>query len=257
MTPGALVLDLGNTQLTVGLYRDGTKVDVWRLSADPRRTSDEWAVLLKGLVGDEGPIGRAAIASVVPAATAALENGVERAFSVDALVVDHTTPGVLLDVEVPSSVGADRLANATGARSRYTLPVIVVDFGTATNFDVVDRRGRYVGGAIAPGLGTSADALIRLAARLPAFPLEAPERAIGKNTVACLQSGMVFGFAGLVDALVARIQEEIPERAEVVATGGYAPLLFEACRTLERLDMDLTIDGLWELLRFGDETDAH
>jgi len=257
VSEGILVLDLGNTELTMGLYRDGEKEGVWRLSSDVRRTSDEWSVLFRGLATGHGPITRAALASVVPEATAALEEGVRSAFDIEALPIDHTTPGVLVDVEEPSSVGADRLANAVGVRVRHPLPAIVVDFGTATNFDVVDRQGRYVGGAIAPGFGTSSDALIRVAARLPAFPRKAPERAIGKNTVDCLQSGVVFGFAGLVDGLVQRIQAEMPERAAVIATGGFAPLLFESCRTLERLDMDLTIDGIRELLRFGDEPHAN
>lgn len=251
MTEGHLALDLGNTNITLGLYRDGAKEATWRLSTDLRRTADEWAVLLKGLLEGRRAVGRAAIASVVPTATEALRQAVRSILGTDPLIVDHRTPGVRVKVDNPASVGADRLANAVGARRKYALPAIVVDFGTATNFDVVDGDGAYIGGALAPGVGVATEALLTRASRLPGFDLVAPPQAIGRTTVACLQSGVIFGFSGLVDHLVDRIRAELAQGVSVVATGGYAALIAPECRTVQDVDMDLTVDGIHDLLLEG------
>jgi len=251
----SLILDLGNTNLDVGLYQNGDISRVWRLSTDARRTADEWSVLLKGLVGDQEVAG-VAIASVVPTATIPLTEACRETFGVRVLVVDERTPGVRVKVDLPSSVGADRLANAVGARMRYPLPAVVVDLGTGTNIDVVDLDGAYIGGAIAPGVGVATDALLSRAARLPAFSFEAPAHAIGTTTVSCLQSGVVFGFAGMVDALVERILSELGREATVIATGGYAPLIAAQSRTIAHVDMNLTIEGIHALYHAWEEPDA-
>lgn len=247
MTGSFLALDLGNTHLTIGLYRDDRKAGSWRLSTDPRRTADEWWVLLTGLLAEAGKVERVALSSVVPDATAALADAVERAVGRPVELVDHRTPGILVDVADPASVGADRLLNAVSVHRAGLAPAIIVDFGTATNIDVVNATGAYVGGAIAPGVGVSTAALLAKASRLPGFPLAMPTSAIGRTTIACLQVGTVFGFAGLVDAIVERIQVEMGSPSRVIATGGYAQLIAGASRTIQTVDEDLTVDGLYRL----------
>ncbi len=250
-----LALDLGNSHLTIGLYKAGHKAGSWRLSTDARRTADEWWVLLTGLLAAHAPIDRVALASVVPDATLALSEAVERAFGTPVERVDHRTPGILVDVVDPASVGADRLINAVSISRAGRAPAIIVDFGTATNIDVVDATGAYIGGAIAPGVGVATDALLAKASQLPGFLLEMPASAIGRTTTTCLQVGAVFGFAGLVDAIVERIQAELGAPCLVIATGGYAQLIAGASRTIQEVDQDLTVDGLYRL--FGAlETEA-
>lgn len=242
-----LALDLGNSHLTIGLYRAGRKAGSWRISTDARRTSDEWWVWLTGLLAKEAPIDRAALTSVVPDATSALMEAVERAFGTKVERVDHRTPGILVNVVDPASVGADRLINAVSVHRAGRAPAIIVDFGTATNIDVVDATGAYIGGAIAPGVGVATDALLAKASQLPGFLLELPTSAIGRTTTSCLQAGCVFGFAGLVDSIVERIQGELGAPCLVIATGGYAPLIARASRTIQEVDPDLTVDGLYRL----------
>ncbi len=250
MSDSFLALDLGNTHLTIGLYRGGRKSGSWRLSTDARRTADEWWVLLTGLLAEAGAIERVAMASVVPDATAALAEAAERAVGAVVERVDHRTPGILVDVVDPASVGADRLLNAVSAHRSGRAPAIIVDFGTATNIDVVSAEGAYVGGAIAPGVGVATEALLARASQLPGFSLEMPASAIGRTTITCLQAGTVFGFGGLVDAIVQRIQAELGAPCRVIATGGYAELIAGASATIQEVDPDLTVDGLYRL--FGE-----
>src|SRR6187551_2950449 len=214
-----LAVDVGNTQTALGLYDDGTLADNWRLATERTSTADELGVLLGGLLDFESVDG-ICLASTVPVLIREWEALAAKWAHAPLLVVG---PGVRTGIPIryddPREVGPDRIANAVAARERYGAPVIVVDFGTSTNFDIVSRDGDYVGGVLAPGIEISMDALFTRAARLLKVPFEAPERVIGKTTTAGLQSGLVYGFAGQVDGIATRVREELeaPD-APVVAT---------------------------------------
>ncbi|MDI3297809.1 MAG: type III pantothenate kinase [Bacillota bacterium] len=244
-----LALDVGNTTTMIGLYRGRQLVRHWRVSSRPERTSDEWAVVLKVLFDRAGErleeVDGAAVACVVPPALAAIDRFLRRELEVEPLVVGpgvHT--GMSIRYENPREVGADRIVDAVAAHEKYGGPVIVVDFGTATTFDVVDASGTYLGGAIAPGIGISTEALFEHASKLPRVELVRPPRVIGRNTVQSMQSGILFGFAGQVDALVRRIQRELGGPTAVVATGGYAELVASESETIQKVDPFLTLTGL-------------
>ncbi|MBX5465063.1 MAG: type III pantothenate kinase [Clostridia bacterium] len=244
-----LALDVGNTTTMLGLYRGRQLVRHWRVSTRPERTSDEWAVVLQVLFDRSGErpeeVDGAAVACVVPPALAALERFLRQELHVEPLVVGpgvHT--GMPIRYENPREVGADRIVDAVAAYEKYGGPVIVVDFGTATTFDVVDAGGSYLGGVIAPGIGISTEALFEHASKLPRVELVRPPRVIGRNTVHSMQSGILFGFAGQVDALVRRIQRELGQETAVVATGGYAELVASESECIQRVDPFLTLAGL-------------
>lgn len=244
-----LVVDVGNTTTGVGIFDGERLAHHWWLTTLRERTADELGLMVLGLMRLEGASPRrltaAAISSVVPSQTEPWRQACRRYFGVEALVVG---PGVDAGVEVayrfPEELGADRLVNAAAARHLYGAPVVVVDFGTATTFDVVDAQGRYLGGAIAPGVGISAEALFEHAARLPRVELRRPPSVIGATTAQSVQSGIVFGFAGQVDGLVRRILRELGARARVVATGGLAPLIAPESETIEEVNPILTLVGL-------------
>jgi type III pantothenate kinase len=239
-----LAVDVGNTQTALGLY-DGTALgDHWRLATDPERTGDELGVLLAGLL-DFDSVDGICLASTVPTLVREWEGLASRWTSARLLVVG---PGVKTGIPIryddPREVGPDRIVNAVAAKERYGAPVIVVDFGTSTNFDVVSPEGEYVGGVLAPGIEISMDALFARAARLVKVDYAAPETVIGKTTVGGLQSGLVYGFAGQVDGIVGRIRAELGVDARVVATGGLADLVAPHSHTIERIDPFLTLEGL-------------
>ncbi|HHY95286.1 MAG TPA: type III pantothenate kinase [Firmicutes bacterium] len=244
-----LAVDVGNTNIVWGVYRGKELSFHWRTTTGRQTTADEFGMLLHQLCAYHG-LGLAALhavvmASVVPPLTPALEEMCRRYLGVEALVVG---PGVKTGMDIrydnPREVGADRIVNAVAAYELYGGPAIVVDFGTATTFDVISSQGEYLGGAIAPGIGISTEALFERAARLPRIELVKPRSAIGKNTVASMQAGIVFGFAGQVDELVRRIKKELGEEARVIATGGMAELLAGEARTIEKVDPLLTLEGL-------------
>ncbi|MGH8912297.1 MAG: type III pantothenate kinase [Acidimicrobiia bacterium] len=246
-----LLIDVGNTQTVVGLD-DGDKVDTWRLSTQGSRTADEYRLLLASLLaGAADGIEGAALSSVVPPATVALRSAIAGVVGVDPVVVGPgTRTAMSLRVDNPREVGADRIVNALGAIARFGAPVVTVDFGTATTVDLVGAEGEYRGGAIAPGLTIAADALVRSTAALRRVDVVAPAHAAGHNTVEAIQSGLVFGYAGLVDGLVGRILAEFGH-AEVplVATGGLAEVVVPHCTYAITLDPQLTLRGLrvvWE-----------
>ncbi len=246
-----LALDLGNTNLTCGVFAQGRLRLRARLSTRRDGTSDEWGVLIAQQLAQRGvgpaDITGAILASVVPPATSAVIAGVREFLGVVPILVDQSLDtGLEVAYEHPEELGADRLVNAVGALCELRPPIIIVDFGTATTFDAIDRLGRYLGGAIAPGISVSADALFQRAALLHRVPLQPPERAIGRTTEESLQSGIVLGFAGQVDALVRRMQRELGG-AEVVATGGLAELIAPHTETVRRIDQDLTLRGLLQL----------
>jgi type III pantothenate kinase len=248
-----LAVDVGNTQTVLGLYRDGDLVEHWRVATDRSRTGDELAVLLGGLL-DPDAVDGICLSTTVPSIVREWERLADRWAHAALLVVG---PGVRTGIPIryddPREVGPDRIVNAVAVRARYGAPAIVVDFGTSTNFDVVSAEGEYVGGVLAPGIEISMQALFARAARLVNVDFAAPERVVGKTTVGGLQSGLVYGFAGQVDGIVARIRDELgaPD-ATVVATGGLAELIAPHSSVIEHVDPFLTLEGLrlvWELNR--------
>jgi len=245
-----LAVDVGNTQTALGLYSGGELEDNWRIATERSTTADELGVLLGGLLDFDGVEG-ICLASTVPVLIREWEALAGKWAHAPLLVVG---PGVKTGIPIryddPREVGPDRIVNAVAAKERYGAPVIVVDFGTSTNFDVVSPDGDYVGGVLAPGIETSMEALFARAARLVKVDYAAPATVIGKTTVGGLQSGLVYGFAGQVDGIVGRIREELGAEAPTIATGGLADLVAPHSQTIERVDAFLTLDGLrmlWEL----------
>lgn len=246
-----LAVDVGNTQTALGLYEGERLVDHWRVSTDRTRTGDELGVLLAGLL-DAETVSGICLSSTVPTLVREWELLAERWANAPLLSVGPgVRTGIAIRYDDPREVGPDRIVNAVAAKAAYGAPVIVVDFGTSTNFDVVSPTGEYVGGVLAPGIEISMEALFARAARLVKVDFVAPATVIGKTTVAGLQSGLVFGFAGQVDGIAARIREELgaPD-ALVVATGGLAEIVAPHSSAITRVDPFLTLDGLrlvWEL----------
>jgi type III pantothenate kinase len=239
-----LAVDVGNTQTVFGLFEGDRLAEQRRAGTEPERTGDELAVLLRGLLELDGLEG-ICLASTVPALVRSYEDFAERWARAPLLVVGPgTRTGLTVRYDDPREVGPDRIVNAVAARERYGAPCIVVDFGTSTNFDVVSSEGEYVGGVLAPGVEISMDALFARAARLFRVDFSEPPTVIGKTTGAALQSGLVYGFAGQVDAIVARIRDELGDDAPTVATGGLADLIAPHSRTIEKVDPDLTLEGL-------------
>lgn len=243
-----LAIDIGNTEVTVGLFDDAVLAGHWRFMTTPDRTPDEWAqVLGQALIAAPRPIVSCVLGSVAPGATSAVAQGVEKVTGVAAMRIDAKSAlPLVLDVDHPESVGADRIINGLVAQLEWRAAAIIVDFGTATTFDCVTADGRFIGGAIMPGLRTSADELTRKAAKLPATDLQLPQRAIGRNTEACIQAGVLFGAADAIDGMVRRIRAEWPEpvRPRAIATGGLSVLVAPLCRELDGVDRDLTLRGL-------------
>jgi len=244
-----IAIDVGNTQTVMGLY-DGTElVDSWRLSTVRDRTADEYRLFFAGLLRQDGyrldEVHGVALSSVVPSAKAAMIQVAEDMIEGPLVVVGPgVKTGMPIHIDNPHEVGADRVVNAVAALHRYGTPVVAVDFGTSTNLDAVDASGAYVGGAIAPGLEVSLNALISATAALRRVDLTPPRAAIGKSTVEAIQSGLLYGHAGLVDGLVDRLVAELGGKVAVVATGGLAPTIVPHCRSVEIVDANLTLDGL-------------
>lgn len=244
-----LVADVGNTQTVLGLYEGKDLVHDFRIESSKGRTVDEYHVLLRALLDvaevDREEVEAAIIASVVPAVTETIEGAIALAFGFDPLVVGPgIKTGMPILYENPREVGADRIVNAVAAYELVKGAVIVVDFGTATTFDCVSTKGEYLGGAIAPGIQISADALFSRAAKLARVEIAKPPRVVGRNTVHSMQSGIVFGYVGLVDGMVDRIRAELGYSTAVIATGGLARLVAPESRTIERVEDFLTLEGL-------------
>lgn len=245
-----LAADVGNTEIVLGVFRGSELVHTWRVSTGAERTADELALLLAGFLGREGmsfesEITGLVVASVVPDVTAAMREMATRYLPAPPVIVGPgTKTGVPILTDNPREVGADRVVNALAAFDRFGGPVIVVDFGTSTNFDVVSDRGEFVGGVIGPGIQVSAASLFARTARLPRVELVAPPSVIGRNTVHCIQSALVFGTADLVDGIVRRIRDELGAPAVTVATGGLAPIVIPHCGTIDHHEPWLTLEGL-------------
>ncbi len=244
-----LVVDVGNTNTVLGVYDHDTLRADWRIETNTGRTADEFAVLVRELMGlveiPWGALSAAIVATVVPPVLFALDGFCRRWLRVTPLVVGPgIKTGMPILTENPREVGADRIVNAVAAFERHHQGCIVVDFGTATTFDAVSPRGEYLGGAIAPGLTISADALFHAAAKLPRVELVRPAKVVGRNTVSSMQSGLIFGYAGLVDSIVERMRHELEFEVKVVATGGLAGLIAKESRSIEETDDMLTLRGL-------------
>jgi type III pantothenate kinase len=246
-----LTLDIGNTEITLGLFAGDDLEAHWRMTTNPDRTPDEWGSAVGAFLVQAGhspnEVRAVCLASVAPAVTQSVVEGIARSTGRTGVSIDSRSPlPVTLDVDEPLSVGADRIVNALAAVELYRADTIVVDFGTATTFDCVTAEARFLGGVIMPGLRTAADQLTRRTAKLPATELRAPARVIGRRTEECIQAGVLYGTADAVDGIVRRIRAEWPggRRPGVVATGGLAGVVAPLTSTIERTDPDLALRGL-------------
>lgn len=240
-------IDIGNTHTVIGIH-DGEWRQVWRLSTRTDDTEDQTASVIHGLCHLAGlPMSASCVlaCSVVPSANSGWKSFAAKYLGVEAIFVSTGQQvGIRVDYDPPHAVGADRIVNALAATKKFGAPVIIVDFGTATTCDTVSSDGAYLGGAIIPGLQTSCEALALKAAKLPTFELQAPETAIGTNTVGALRSGVMLGHAGAVDRVVSAIQEELGSHTPVIGTGGLAVKFQDLCESIETVDELLTLDGL-------------
>ncbi len=246
-----LAIDSGNTNITFAVFeKNGELKGEWRSSTDTNRTADEFGIWLEQLMQLKGlshtKIEAAIIASVVPATLFSLKTLCRKYFNCDPMVIgdESVDLGFTIHVDNADEVGADRLVNALAAHERYGGPLIIVDFGTATTFDVIDQNGGYLGGVIAPGVNLSTEAMHQAAAQLPRIAVVRPESVIGKTTVTAMQSGIFWGYVSLIEGIVKRIKDETKEDMEVIATGGLAPLFTQSINSIRLSDGELTLRGL-------------
>jgi type III pantothenate kinase len=244
-----LVIDVGNTHTVLGIYNGNKLLQHWRISTDLDKTEDEYGMLLKNLLDNSklsfSNINAVALSCVIPPVTWILKKMSKDYFKVNAIVVGPgVKTGIDLKVNNPREVGADRIVNAIAAYDLYGGPVIIVDFGTATTFCAVDKDGNYLGGAIAPGIDISEEALAEKTAKLPKIELIVPKRAIGNNTISAMQSGIFYGYLGLVGELIKRIKKELGKDTLVIATGGEAELIGNESPVIDKINPFLTLEGL-------------
>lgn len=244
-----LAVDVGNTNIVLGVYQGRELKVSWRISTNREQTGDEYGIIFKNLFAqagiDDSQLSGMIVSSVVPPLMFSLEEMAKRYFRFDPLVVGPgMKTGLNIKIDNPREVGADRIVNAVAGIELYGGPLIIVDFGTATTFDAISRNGEYLGGAIAPGISISTEALFQRAAKLPRVELIKPKRVIGRDTISSMQSGIIYGFIGQVDGIVKRMTQEFPEKPKVVATGGLAALLVADSETLEIVNPLLTLEGL-------------
>jgi type III pantothenate kinase len=249
-----LALDAGNSNITIGAFEGQELVNRWRLRTIHEQTADEWGVLMRNLFAlaslDLARVDGIIIASVVPTLDAPLAAMAERYFHTTPLFVTPDTDiGLKVLYDNPREVGADRVVNGVAAFHRYGGPAVVVDLGTTINFDVVSANAEYLGGMICPGIGMSISGLFAKTARLPMVDFREPARLIGKNTVNSIQSGLYYGFAGLIDGIAERVIAELGGKTTVIATGGQARLIAQVSRTVKEINEDLTLEGLEIILR--------
>ena len=253
-----LAIDSGNTNIVFAVFDEAGELrGEWRSSTDTNRTADEFGIWLEQLMTLAGlkraDVSEAIIATVVPATLFSLKTLCRKYFDCEPLVVGdpEVDLGIGVKVERPGEVGADRLVNSVAAHAKYGGPLIVVDFGTATTFDIIDAEGAYVGGVIAPGVNLSSEALLLAAAQLPRVAVERPDKVIGRSTVPAMQSGIFWGYVSLIEGLVRRIREELGQDVDVIATGGLAPLFTSATDVIKLADDKLTLRGLLAIHRLN------
>ena len=249
-----LVFDIGNSNIVLGAYKGEQLLRHWRISTDRQKTGDEYGLLINNLFEHHKlnvkDIQAIIISSVVPPLVVPISKMCKRYFNIEPLIVGPgIKTGIRLKYENPREIGADRIVNAVGAYEKFGGPLIIIDFGTATTFCAIDDNGDYLGGAIAPGIGISTEALFQRAAKLPRIELVTPKSVICRNTVASMQSGIIFGFTGQVDEIVRRMKEELGKDAKVVATGGLANLIAKQSKAIDIVEPFLRLDGLYILYK--------
>lgn len=246
-----LVIDVGNTNTVIGVYKNETLAQDWRIRTIRETTADEFNILARALFADKGipltDISKIVISSVVPSSVRILNAFCERYLNITPLWINAASIKKLMPIlySNPNEVGADRIVNAVAAYEKYKKALIIIDFGTATTFDAITEKGEYLGGAICPGVVISSDALFQRASRLPRVEmLKAPDKVIGDDTIESIKSGIIFGNAAMVDGMVDRMKQEMKTAPMVIATGGLAPLIAEASNAIESVDLALTLEGL-------------
>lgn len=245
-----LTIDVGNTNTVLGVFEDGKLKKDWYISTDKDKTFDEYGILINNLFAyeklDIGDVAAIAISSVVPPVVSSLKKAAQNFFNIDPLIVGPgIKTGINIKIDNPREVGADRIVNAVAAFEKFGgKPLIIVDFGTATTIDAISGDGEYLGGAIAPGVDISTEALFRNAAKLPRVELVKPESAIGKNTIMAMQSGIIYGFVGQVEGLIKHFKKEIGEETYVIATGGFVNLIAPETIMINKTEPYLTLEGL-------------
>ena len=254
-----LVIDIGNTNITLGVFNKDELVQSWRLATDIKRTEDEYGVFLKNLLREtelDKKITNAVISSVVVQLTEKIEIALKKYLGISSLIISHKVKtNVSLKTDNPSQIGADRIVNACAAAALYQTPAIVVDFGTATSFDIVNNRNEFVGGIITAGMKIQAEALSNKTSKLPKLNIEAPEHTIGRNTIEAMLSGIVRGHAAMIDGLILECEKELGQRATIIATGGYSSVISNYLkRKFDYINPDLTLIGaklLFEINKYG------
>lgn len=244
-----LAIDIGNTNVVIGVFHGDKLLATWRVATAVHKMSDEYSALILNLMPHKniqpGDIDQAIICSVVPALQTTFEEMCRTYFGVKPLIVEAgTKTGIRISMDNPKEVGGDRVVNAAAAHHLYGGPLIVIDMGTATTFDAVSEDGQYLGGAIAPGLRIAAEALFMRTAKLPQVELVAPRKAIGKNSITAMQSGIIYGYVALIEGIVARIKKELGGEAKVIATGGLAEVIVKETTVIDTIENDLTLIGL-------------
>lgn len=244
-----LAIDIGNTNITLGVFNEEKIIRCWRLSTEITRTEDEYGVFIKNLLREtflDDKITKAVISSVVVQLTERIEIALKKYLNIDSLIISHKIKmNVSLNLEEPQQTGADRIANAGAASFLYSVPAIVVDFGTATSFDIVNKNNEFIGGIITAGMKIQAEALSAKTSKLPKLNIEAPENAIGRNTIDAMLSGIVRGHAAMIDGLIFECERELGEKATIIATGGYSSVISRYLRRkFDYINPDLTLIGM-------------
>ena len=251
-----LVIDIGNTNTSLGVYKENELIKTFALSSDVKKTDDEYGINLFAILNHNNlasQIKGAIVSSVVPQLCEIYKNAIKKYLDIVAITLSYKSKmPIKLNLANNKEIGADRIANAVAATIKYQLPAIVIDFGTATTFDIVDKNANFIGGLIAPGLKIQAKSLSQFTSKLPKLKIEAPSNAIGKDTISAMLSGIVLGHSCMIDGMIKKCEKELSQKATVIATGGYSSVLFENS-SIDYIDKDLTLFGLKELYKLNQE----